>query len=76
MVCMTNGIYFYDSMYVDYHHTIVYTLYSVILTHGHVDEYVFSGVESIIVINFCVISHVSYMNTPTQYHKSHQGATI
>ena len=32
-----------------YHHTIVYTLYTVILTHGHVDEYVFSGVD----IHYC-----------------------
>ena len=35
----------YDTMYVDYHHTIVYTLYTVILTHEHVDEYVFSGAD-------------------------------
>ena len=45
----------------------IYTLYTVILTHKYVDEYVFAGVDIHYFIDFCVISHVSY----TVYEHSH-----
>ena len=56
--------------------TTIYRPHIDFLTCEHADVYAIPSAGVHYFHYLCVISHVSYMNIPIQYHKSHQGTTI